>query len=63
MIGEADYNALRQLTRARLQSELQHAIVLDIWKDFVHMGDGIHPTPETTKRAARIIADELIRRD
>lgn len=63
VISEADYNTLRQLAKTRLQAELHQAIVLDIWKDFVHIGDGIHPTPETTRRAARIIADELVKRD
>ncbi len=63
VIGEADFNTLRDLQRTRLKAELPHAIVLDIWKDFEHMGDGVHPTPATTRRAARIIAQELARRD
>jgi len=63
VIGEADYNTLRDLQRTRLKAELPNAIVLDIWKDFEHLDDGLHPTPATTRRAARVIADELARRD
>jgi hypothetical protein len=63
VIGEADYNQLRQLGRTRIGAEVPKAVVVDMWKDFVHMGDGIHPTPETAKRAARIVADEIVKRD
>lgn len=63
VIGEADYNALRTVTRTRIQSEVPGAIVLDIWKDFVHIGDGIHPTPESARKAAQIITRELLIRD
>jgi hypothetical protein len=63
VIGEHDYNMLRDLSRTRLQAELPAAIVLDIWAGFTHGGDGIHPDTTTTKNAARTIAHELIRRD
>ena len=63
VISEHDYNQLRDLSRSRLKAELPQAIVLDIWKDFEHLSDGLHPTPETTRRAARVIALELLRRD
>jgi hypothetical protein len=63
VIGESDYDTLRQLQRTRLQAELPQALVLDIWKDFTHIGDGLHPDAATTQRAARRIAQELIRRD
>lgn len=63
VIGEADYNTLRQLTHNRIRAELPSAITLDIWKDFVHMGDGIHPTPEAARRAALQVTVELLRRD
>jgi hypothetical protein len=63
VINEADYNTLRDLSRTRLQAELPAAIVLDIWKDFTHRGDGIHPDDATTRRAAKLIAQELVRRD
>ena len=63
VIGEYDYNQLRDLSRTRLQAELPSAVVLDMWKDFSHLGDGIHPDYATTKRAARLVAQTLIRRD
>ncbi len=63
VIGEADYNALRLLSQLRLRTEVPGAIVLDIWKDFQHGGDGIHPTPDTARKAAQRIAQELLRRD
>lgn len=63
VISQHDYNTLRDLSRTRLQAEVSGAVVLDIWKDFVHQGDGIHPTPNTTRKAALVIAAELVRRD
>lgn len=63
VIGQPDFHTLRHLTRTRIHAELPAAIQLDIWQDFVHMGDGIHPTPETARKAAKIIAKELLRRD
>lgn len=63
VIGEADYNNLRQLVKTRVPAEVHGAVMLDIWKDFEHLGDGIHPTPKTTRAAAQMIADELARRD
>ncbi len=62
-IGEADYNTLRDLHRTRLTAELPQAIVLDMWKEFKHAGDGIHPDDATARRAARLIAQTLIQRD
>lgn len=63
VISETDYNTLRDLNRTRIKAELPTAVVLDIWKDFVHQGDGIHPVPETTRKAAMTIALELVKRD
>lgn len=63
VIGEADYDTLRELSRSRLQAEVPGAIVLDMWRDFTHIGDGIHPDPKTARQAAQIVAAELRRRD
>lgn len=63
VIGEADYKQLRHLARMRVTAEVSKAIVVDMWKDFEHIGDGIHPSPETTRRAARIVAEEILKRD
>ncbi|NRF70007.1 SGNH/GDSL hydrolase family protein [Aquincola sp. S2] len=62
VIGETDYRALRDLVRMRLRAELAGALVLDIWKDFRHGGDGVHPDAATVRKAARTIAQEIHRR-
>ncbi len=59
VIGAQDYNTLRNLSQSRLKAELPGALVLDIWKDFVHFGDGIHPDYKTARNAARIIVRQL----
>ena len=63
VISEADYNTLRNLTSSRIRAEVPGSLVLDIWKDFANIGDGLHPTPEATRKAAQVIAKELIQRD
>jgi lysophospholipase L1-like esterase len=59
---EANYNALRDLHRSRLQTELPGAVVLDIWADFEHMGDGLHPSDKTTRKAAAMIVQYIVDR-
>jgi hypothetical protein len=63
VISEADYNTLRNLTSTRIKAEVPGSLVLDIWKDFASIGDGLHPTPEATRKAAHVIAKELLQRD
>lgn len=62
VITEADYRTLRDLGRTRIASEVSGALVLDIWKNFRHIGDGIHPDEATVQEAARAVAQELKRR-
>lgn len=57
---EAYYNQMRELHRSRLQSELPGAVVLDIWADFEHMGDGLHPSDKSTRKAAAMIAQYIL---
>lgn len=59
-INEAGYNKLRTLHQSRIASELPNAIQVDMWKNFEHRGDGIHPTDLTVKRAAMRIAIEML---
>jgi hypothetical protein len=59
VIGAQDYNTLRDLEKNRIRTELPSALVLDIWKDFNHIGDGLHPDFKTATNAARIIARKL----
>jgi hypothetical protein len=63
VIGEADYDTLRELSRTRIRAEVSGAIVVDMWRDFTHIGDGIHPDVKTARKAAQIVASELRRRD
>lgn len=63
VMGETDYTTMRTVTSSRILSEVPGAVVLNIWRDFEHIGDGIHPSPETARRAAQIIAQTLLMRD
>ena len=56
---EAYYNTMRDLQYSRLTTELAGAVVLDIWADFEHMGDGTHPNDKTSRKAAEIIAQYI----
>lgn len=59
VISEQNYKTLRNLIKQRLESELPQAVVLDVWKDYTHIGDGLHPNPATTQKAANIIAKKI----
>jgi hypothetical protein len=63
VINESDYEVLRMLSASRIRSELPRALLLDMWKDFRHLGDGIHPDYATVRKAAQTIATELLKRD
>lgn len=59
VIDEQGYNTLRDLVESRLEAELPGAIQLDVWKEFTHIGDGLHPDPDSTRKAAHEIAKQL----
>ena len=63
VISEADYNMFRDQNRMRIAQELPRSIVLDMWKDFVHAADGLHPNDATNRGAAEIIAKALQKRE
>lgn len=50
--NEQQYNHLALTWAQRLTDEVPGAILVDAYKQFEHIGDGIHPTPETSIRAA-----------
>ena len=56
VIDEERYEEMRALHRSRLTSEVPGALYVDAWSEFEHLGDGIHPTPRTSKKAARKVA-------
>jgi len=43
VISEWEYKHFREMQRARIRAELPGAIELDIWQQFSHNGDGLHP--------------------
>lgn len=59
VINKQDFNDLRTVASNRIQAELPTALFIDPWKNFGHIGDGIHPNPETMVRAANAIAKLL----
>ncbi len=59
VIGRTTYELLRNSHRTRIAAQVPGAVVLDIWKDFVDIGDGLHPNAATAARAARRIADKI----
>jgi len=59
VIDEQGYNTLRDLVHSRLAAELPGAIQLDIWREFTHLGDGLHPNPATARKAAHLLATHL----
>lgn len=61
VIGENDYNQLRNTVRSRIETDLPDALLVDMWKDFKHIGDGIHPDPKTSRRAAELLAKSIRR--
>jgi hypothetical protein len=58
VIRPDEYNHLRNRSFDAL-SALPGAVVLDIWQGFEHRGDGLHPTDDTSDRAARRIAAKV----
>ena len=46
--NEQQYNTLAMTWARRLAAEVPGAIVVDALEHFEHLGDGIHPTPETS---------------
>lgn len=56
VIGENDYTQLREVIRSRISADLPDALLVDMWRDFQHIGDGIHPDPKTARRAAEQVA-------
>jgi len=58
-VSEGNYNTLRDLQRTRIAAELPGAVMLDMWENFEHMGDGIHPNDKTARKAAAMIAQYI----
>ncbi|GAB2842385.1 hypothetical protein GCM10027277_06940 [Pseudoduganella ginsengisoli] len=59
VIDEQGYNTLRNIVETRLAADLPDGIQLNVWKEFNHIGDGLHPDPATTRKAAHLLATHL----
>jgi hypothetical protein len=53
VICDADYDFLAKRFKNRIKNELPGALRVNSWKDIVHMGDGLHPTIESSQLAAK----------
>jgi len=60
-IDKKSYNQMSELHSTRIAKELPEAILLDMWKGFVPLPDGLHPDYNTTTRAANRIAKAIIK--
>jgi hypothetical protein len=58
-IDRSSYEYLRDFYFDRVTYELPEALVVDPWIHFVHIGDGIHPSPATAMRAGREYATAI----
>lgn len=59
VIAEQDYNTLADVVHSRLAADVPGAIQLDIWNEFSHIGDGLHPDQTTARKAAHLLANHL----
>ncbi len=59
-IDSGSWQALSELHRLRIESELVGAVYLDVWEGFEHNGDGLHPNSKTARKAAERIAQYVI---
>ncbi len=59
VIDEMSLNEFRTLMQTRIQAEVPEAVFVDAWAEFEHLGDGLHPNAETTKKAAKRIAQAI----
>ncbi len=59
-IDAATWEYMAASYHQRIATELSGAVLLDVWHNFEHNGDGIHPTDKTSRKAAAVIADYII---
>ncbi len=55
VLDEDEYNELRNLHSTRIADELSDALIVDMWRKFTPISDGLHPNSKTSMRAARRI--------
>ncbi len=57
--NESEYNLLRNEYSKRVKTEVRNVIVLELWENFKHRGDGIHPSRQTVMKAAKKLAETI----
>jgi len=60
-IDKKSYKKMARLHKNRIKDEMPEAILLDMWKGFVPLPDGLHPNYQTVERAANRIAKAIIK--
>jgi len=55
ILDEDGYNELRDLHSSRIAAELPDALIVDMWRKFTPLNDGLHPNSKTSMSAARRI--------
>lgn len=58
VIDEPDYNTLKNLHEQSLENKAG-VLLVEAWRGFRHLGDGLHPTPATVEVAARRIMRKI----
>lgn len=60
VIDESSYNEFRDLIQTRIRGEIPEALIVDTWAEFEEREpDGLHPTYETSVKAAKRIAQAI----
>ncbi len=57
--SEAQYCDMADTYEARISAEVPGALVVDVWKNFENLGDGLHPTPKRARRAAARVLNAI----
>lgn len=61
--SKANYEQMTDIREARIEAEVAGAVQLEVWKNFTHVGDGLHPDAKTARKAANRIARFIRRND
>ncbi len=58
-IDESSYTYLRDQHRTRIPNELPGSLVVNPWRNFQHIGDGLHPSPTTANTAGSLLVKAI----
>jgi len=57
--SEEEWNLLAQVWHERIAQDLPDAIIVDAWANMGTLPDGLHPTPQSSKKAAKRIIEAI----